>query len=364
MCPRRGTKVCAKCKDARYCSTDCQKVDWKQHKILCPTFNQETKPDAFHRRGLFYPGGEQKARYVWMEVWTEHEGDAFWDCSDFGPYLGGGFGGHGLFSDPNPIQAREVTRDDTEAGLEFWHMDLNVMEPPNLGLRACTRGQACAPNFRGPILVTRKVELGDCMEKSVDVDSRDARTAADHFSWWYRDGSGKMPHLKDQRILVTSCVSPQHVADFNLSSKYLEHVIDGCDSIFASGGSGIANLLGIPLSLRLIQPFGEPSESRRTKAAMLLMRDVTSMTFGPHPRSRRYIDRNFCGTNGFASSGSIWSGDTVGSVVAARFDGLPLLRQHVVKLSVITLRLALSQNLLQQSRVFLPATWFQNASVS
>ncbi|EXJ71968.1 uncharacterized protein A1O5_04470 [Cladophialophora psammophila CBS 110553] len=79
MCPRRGSKVCPNCKDARYCSKDCQKLDWKNHKIICPSF-QEPKPNVTDpngridgiiieclpefglvnfRRALFFPGGDQ-----------------------------------------------------------------------------------------------------------------------------------------------------------------------------------------------------------------------------------------------------------------------------------------------------------------
>ncbi|KAK4940868.1 hypothetical protein LTR10_019140 [Elasticomyces elasticus] len=335
MCPRRGTRVCTNCKDARYCSTDCQKVDWKHHKILCPTFNQEkppiTRSNAFHRRALFYPGGDQKARFVWVEIWTEREGTyAVWDQLDLGAYLGGATGACDYFSDPNPIQARRFMRDDTEFGLLYWCKDPNDAEPPNLGLRACTRGRACAPNFRGPILVMRKVEFGAGKERYVGIDMRDARTAADCFSYEYRDGTSKMQHLEDQRVLVTSCACPQLVARLNLPTKYFAHVLDGCDSVFAAGGSGIANLLGIPLSLRLMQSF-QPTgnEANRNTAARLLMLDITSTTIGPIARGDRYINREFRGMNGFGSSGDLWSGDTVGTVLTARADGLPLLARHV-----------------------------------
>jgi len=30
-----ATKVCSKCKTKRYCSKECQSLDWKQHKPLC-----------------------------------------------------------------------------------------------------------------------------------------------------------------------------------------------------------------------------------------------------------------------------------------------------------------------------------------
>jgi hypothetical protein len=35
ICGRLGEKYCARCKSQKYCSVDCQKVDWKTHKVVC-----------------------------------------------------------------------------------------------------------------------------------------------------------------------------------------------------------------------------------------------------------------------------------------------------------------------------------------
>jgi hypothetical protein len=34
-CRNAGTKVCSRCKKVNYCSTDCQRADWKRHKVVC-----------------------------------------------------------------------------------------------------------------------------------------------------------------------------------------------------------------------------------------------------------------------------------------------------------------------------------------
>ena len=34
-CGSEGKYCCGKCKEKRYCSTVCQKEDWKQHKMYC-----------------------------------------------------------------------------------------------------------------------------------------------------------------------------------------------------------------------------------------------------------------------------------------------------------------------------------------
>ncbi|KAK5251431.1 hypothetical protein LTR40_011383, partial [Exophiala xenobiotica] len=249
------------------------------------------------------------------------------------PYFGQyGAAARTFFSEPNPVQARDMTRDSFEFGLHFWCLDLSVAEPPNLGLRTMTRGQACAPNFRGPILVVRHTKKGRNKESYVDIDMRDVRNTADHFSWMYREGTGNMAHLKDQRVLATGCLCPQDQAQGGSRSKFVQQVIDTCDSIFAAGGSGIANLLGIPLSLRLAQE-PRPGDSRRNREAMLLMRDITSTTVGSIPFGKTFINRNFIGEEGFGSSPDLWNDTKPGcSVRLYREQNEPQLSESIVGL--------------------------------
>ena len=230
---------------------------------------------------------------------------------------------------PNPIQARDMVRYGSNFGLESWCNDGSSGEPPNVSLRSCTRGQACSPKFKGPLLVLQSVAYGPGKGQYVDMDMRDARMTADCLSAEHRDGHGKMIHLEDERVLVASCACPQHMARDNATSKYSEHVLNGYDSIFAAGGSGIANLLGIPLSLRLREPMSIHAEGLRNREAMLLMRDITSPTVGSDPFFTRFPNRDYIGENGFGSSPLLWSRDVVGSVFVGRADGLPLLSQHL-----------------------------------
>ena len=39
-CSKPGNLCCSRCKTVGYCSTECQKKDWKQHKVNC----KQTEP--------------------------------------------------------------------------------------------------------------------------------------------------------------------------------------------------------------------------------------------------------------------------------------------------------------------------------
>lgn len=40
--PLKRGKLCAGCGIVRYCSIDCQKVDWKEHKVTCKLIQEDT----------------------------------------------------------------------------------------------------------------------------------------------------------------------------------------------------------------------------------------------------------------------------------------------------------------------------------
>jgi hypothetical protein len=71
FCEEPGENRCGSCKDAVYCSRECQVQDWKQgHMALCKAFadfTDEKRPSPSHVRAIFFPVGEVKARHVWVD---------------------------------------------------------------------------------------------------------------------------------------------------------------------------------------------------------------------------------------------------------------------------------------------------------
>jgi hypothetical protein len=67
-CKQPASQRCSACSNARYCSTECQKKDWKMHKMLCMSFaTLEQRPGPNFFRGIFVPADEPLPRFVWIE---------------------------------------------------------------------------------------------------------------------------------------------------------------------------------------------------------------------------------------------------------------------------------------------------------
>jgi hypothetical protein len=261
-----------------------------------------------------------------------------YETFDYEVYFGKGGAQH-TRSAHNTVQARDTGRSEDDT-LAFYFKRNTSEEPPNIGMRDFTRAGVSSMNFSGPILVVREgSRFGPqgVIEECRDLYMRDVRNAADYLSSAWRYGYRGELNC-DVRVLASLILCPKDLGEHSLRTKWSEQAVNGRDTIFQSEGSGIANLLGIPLSLRLEDPYGmygeERDDSYYNSAAELLMRDITLTTTGPqrdarHMRSFRWDDRAYAGTHGFGSSPKRWSSNTTGSVWVARADGLPLLTCHL-----------------------------------
>ncbi|KPI36624.1 uncharacterized protein AB675_10070 [Cyphellophora attinorum] len=300
MCPRRGEKVCSGCKTARYCSKDCQKLDHKNHKIFCGKA-ETLRPSKDHFRALFFPGGDALPRFEWI--------------------LDPNYALPNLFGDRG-IDVRKFKHNTIQA------RDIGIDDPPNLAMRAFTRGGTAAWNTRGPWLIFHYVEDGKEGDDSyIDMNMHDVRSAADVITVIYDDlpqGPGNLD--KDLK-------PPVQVAR------------NGCDILFALEGSGIANLLGLPMFVR---PMGFQStlkQAGRNSKGALLMTDITSEAVtdfvlkkpgGVPVMTTEGVRAMMCGEQedhqgsyGFGTPPASFCSDEVGPVLICRADNKPLLTGHI-----------------------------------
>jgi hypothetical protein len=245
----------------------------------------------------------------------------------------------------NLIQGRDISRDGEE-NLQISCLEDAMQAPRNNVLARFTRSGIMGTNWKGPILAMRYLAIPNHLEHYKHIDMRDVRNVADFFSSNYRGYS-------DKSITSTACgIFCPADATYYEKQKYGELNISADHSSYGKQGSGIANLLGIPLHVEVMQGRAAPNDdltSRQNLEAAELYRDVNSTIkgrtgnvqreeaeraamiarFGPQAAmfgGTRNVD---VGSMGFGTAHSRWLDDNLGSVVVARADGKPLMREHL-----------------------------------
>ncbi|KAI4705545.1 hypothetical protein J4E81_000428 [Alternaria sp. BMP 2799] len=158
VCKQPAEQRCSTCSNARYCSTACQKKDWKKHKMLCKSFaDLEPRPGAAFFRGLLFPGDEPLPRFVWIEYGNIKDFVSI-SCE---PFLGRNMLNH--ISHTWPTLKRIPSH---RVGIYYHdnYMNENLPTTPSL---TKWLGQAAGNYFRGPFLAhgyENGIELDDEFE--------------------------------------------------------------------------------------------------------------------------------------------------------------------------------------------------------
>ncbi|CAM6113755.1 unnamed protein product [Calypogeia fissa] len=78
ICDSNGTQFCTQCRTLRYCSKECQRIDWPTHKLLCRSFSDfRTPPGPTFKRAILFPVSEKTPKFIWLKILTKYdeEGD-------------------------------------------------------------------------------------------------------------------------------------------------------------------------------------------------------------------------------------------------------------------------------------------------
>ncbi|KAI0841904.1 hypothetical protein F5Y06DRAFT_163077 [Hypoxylon sp. FL0890] len=192
VCWKEGGSPCSTCKSCHYCSEECQKSDWKSHKLLCHLIATETeRPSPSHIRAIYFPDSKPTPELVWIpciendEIPEEPNVPASEPIDDL---LGNKF----------CVHVRRVDWDDggkksTPRPIEVYHRDNFLLDesPPTASLEAAVRhyGQEKV-GWRGPLVVVAvSVEDGpheDPINRYVDATLADFRSII-HYSLHYKD---------------------------------------------------------------------------------------------------------------------------------------------------------------------------------
>lgn len=72
VCPNQGTLRCTGCAESHYCSKQCQKRGWIDHKHLCKALAAFRTPPSTsdkvqgYTRAIYFPVGDEKPRFEWL----------------------------------------------------------------------------------------------------------------------------------------------------------------------------------------------------------------------------------------------------------------------------------------------------------
>lgn len=326
--------------------------------FLCEPFREprphSNQANQIHTRGLLFAGGDETPKFVWVKIDRQHRsgGSEIVEMPDLAVYFKGGV--DRVEVDHNIIQARSMVGCKNEQ-LVFHCGNMCLFDaPPNLGIRAFTRGAACGTLFRGPWLVMRRYVIdsessssisddedslsevqegqAEASEESVkctyeaawrDMSMRDVRSAADYFTFGERKGDGTV-------VTGTIVLSPGHQQPAQNGPKFVERNLQiGHYDIIGTRdqASGIANLLGMPVLVRWRNGPSKRNVDYYNPDVARLMIDILSTTTGPHPDDG--WENKHIGENGFGSIHESWTHNGVGSKEIVRADGMPMYHTHL-----------------------------------
>ena len=347
-------------------SSECQSLDWKIHKRVCDRFGDK-RPSDNHRRALYFPGGDEAPKFVWVQVWMQGDGllSARYEVFDGTPF--GVCQEERMPSCRNNIQARNMNRDEHDCIYFHTAEDTSELEP-NIAAKSFTRAGVAGTWVKGPLLIMRYTEIGG-VGHYPDIEMRDVRHTADYLSFAYRaDG------LSNRRYLGVVVNSDRDREASYLGSRYYSRPCDGDENIFSRQGCSIANLLGIPLLFTKVAGPGVVDSNQitgRNRGIEYLKRDLNAVKIGsPYSAEQQEMMdradarygrawRNAAGgeveksLRGFGSSPEDWSGEHCGTVFVVRADGVPLIMEHMEALCEYAVQIV--EPMLQQAITDLPS---------
>ena len=201
ICDTPGVHACSGCHEVRYCSKECQKVDWPIHKLVCKTFvtefSEAKRPDSKqpgmqHRRAIFFPEDEERPRFIWLPISGLNEsGQGIADIAELGPNNSGIT--HASTINSNAVLHRLLDRHITlRAKVSLINDELQyISDTPNKSLQGVDK--ELSTFFIGPLLAYGSGENpGDgWANKHPDLGPTDFRHVVDFLRLEHYTGSGE-----------------------------------------------------------------------------------------------------------------------------------------------------------------------------
>lgn len=240
MCNAPGASRCSGCRDAAYCSSKCQKDDWKTHQVLCKQYldvAQSPRPSPQHFLGLIFPHEESAPQFLWIEARNEtqllahHSAIDSWKTKMKDRYKSGD-------SDSDPVVIHALSGDRGLKGKRFGHglrvvfwpppsgdaTDVRHLEDFNLTVFSLSRQKNASniPSLKyGPLIAfAYTLDSKFDLESLVDASTSDLRHVIDYFrhSHW-NPTVGDVTRFQNKAIPSLYIPDTSHILTKNKGSK-------------------------------------------------------------------------------------------------------------------------------------------------
>lgn len=322
LCGKADALLCLQCKNARYCSKECQTSDWPLHKLLCTQFkhfDHTKRPSDDAVTAILFPVNESKPKLVWLN--NELNVRMHLSSTD----------------SPHIISLNINERLDRRLipTLNICHRSKYLCDGSNpnkavskiLYLTSGTHHE-----WRGPVLVFANDDIEESRPGIKDITSTDFRHAIDYFcSYSPSILPAELPSsaLKIQGVRI-NCVGDREM----IRRPAFEVVaISPTDRIFYEHDtSDIADRIGMPIFTRQIPPepmWANDGHNFRFSLGPFSNPDATFLHLCCDAKAE-YDAR--AGILGWGWAGHKWQ-NSVGSVIVVRQDKEPLHPKHIEALA-------------------------------
>ncbi|CAM6122071.1 unnamed protein product [Calypogeia fissa] len=316
ICDSNGTQLCTQCRTLRYCSKECQRIDWPTHKLLCRSFSDfRTPPGPTFKRAILFPVSEKTPKFIWLKILREYdEEDGYaYDSPQLKGLLGAGDPiSSRVYVQKNILRNRTLDNTIVVACRDAFLIDGSL---PNQSIRHATRGEH-AHRWAGPMVVFQLVGLDNSDPRSLccDITLADFRHAVDHFKSYNNENctSRGLRGVREVKGVKISCKADQELLGVE---KYIQASVEDSHEVFrVEEPIPISRLIELPILVRKCPPHKK--WKNRPDA------DYTNL-----PASWLHLDLN-PKSDSFGFFPFEWD-ERVGTVIAVRVDRKVLFPHHM-----------------------------------
>ncbi|EKD16944.1 uncharacterized protein L3040_006230 [Drepanopeziza brunnea f. sp. 'multigermtubi'] len=244
-------KKCGGCESALYCSTSCQKEDWRTHKLICDEFKTfpvaNPRPSTDHRLALLLPKEGGNPKLLWYQTYLMKSPYAGYEMINYSQHLGD--------DDPSPEEINvSMYLTNTYIGVEKYAFDHTVSiqiresgefdgSHPNQCVSEVMKGTQ-GYDWKGPIVVYSQPGTSIDSPTFLDVTAADLRIVVD----FLRHCGGKADDF-----VQTVRISSKGDEKLHGKRKFYHIKVPDSHEIFNTRPTEISTIMGLPI---LVQKTG------------------------------------------------------------------------------------------------------------